>query len=169
MVHSVELLLDPDTESAIRRVWERLADAGLRSPGQTSRPHVTMVVADAISPNVDQALSPLTRRLPIGCVIGAPLLFGESSFTLVRLVVAAAELFSFQSEVHRACLAHLTPGPAPNTVPGHWTPHVTLARRVEPPQLVRALSIRKLTRDIRGSAVGLRRWDGNKRVEHLIG
>ena len=85
MVHSVELLFDPDTESAIRRVWERLSELGLRSPALTSRPHVT------------------------------------------------------------------------------------LARRVEPGQLARALTVRKLTREIKGDIVGLRRWDGNKRIEYPIG
>jgi 2'-5' RNA ligase len=169
VVHSVELLLDPETESAVRRVWQRLSEIGLRSPGQTSRPHVTLVVADHVSADVEALLAPVTRRMPFPCLIGAPLLFGESVFTLVRLVVASAELLSLQAEVHRICLPHVAPGPAPNTVPGQWTPHITLARRVDPSQVARALSIRKLSRDIKGNAVGLRRWDGNKRVEHLIG
>ena len=165
----MELLLDPDTESAVRRVWAKLSDLGMRSPGQTSRPHVTMVVAEGISADVDELLRPVTRRMPLGCLIGAPVLFGESSFTLVRLVVASAELLSLQSEAYLTCQPFLTPGPAPNTVPGQWTPHVTLARRVEPAQLGRALSIRRLGRDIKGSFVGLRRWDGNNRIEHVIG
>jgi 2'-5' RNA ligase len=168
MVHSVELLLDPDTESAVRRVWTSLAELGLRAPAPTSRPHVTLVVADHISPDVDALLVPVTARMPFGCVIGPPLVFGASAFTLVRLVVASVELLTLQAEVARTCLPHLHPGPAPNTVPGQWTPHVTLARRVDPRQLARAVAIRRLSRDITGSVVGLRRWDGNTRVEYLI-
>ncbi|HZA11442.1 2'-5' RNA ligase family protein [Mycobacterium sp.] len=169
MVHSVELLFDPDTESAIRRVWERLSELGLRSPALTSRPHVTMIVADDVAPDVDEPLVAVTRRLPLRCVVGAPMLFGGSTFVLVRLVVASAELLAVQAEALRVCLPYLTPGPAPNTLAGQWTPHVTLARRVEPGQLARALTVRKLTREIKGDIVGLRRWDGNKRIEYPIG
>jgi hypothetical protein len=36
-------------------------------------------------------------------------------------------------------------------------------------QLAKALAVvKKLTRDIRGEFVGMRHWDGNKRVEHPI-
>jgi 2'-5' RNA ligase len=168
MVHSLELLLDPHTEAAIRRVWENLSDAGLHSPAPTSRPHMTLAVADRISPEVDAALRPLAQRFPISCVVGAPMLFGRSPLILVRHVVPSTELLSLHAEVARVCLPYLDPGPVPNTLAGQWTPHVTLARRVEPSQLVAVIGRRGVTRDITARVVGLRRWDGNKRVEHVI-
>ena len=168
MVHSIELLLDVDTESVIRRGWKALSDAGLHSPPPTSRPHVTVIVADGISPDVDDRLSAVLYRLPVLCVIGAPMVFGRSPFILVRSVVPSMELLQIQAEVNRISTTYLEPAAAPNTAVGQWTPHVTLARRVEESQLSRALTIRNTTRDIRGSIVGLRRWDGNKRVEHLF-
>jgi hypothetical protein len=168
VVHSVELLFDPDTESAIRGVWQALSDVGLRSPAQTSRPHVTMLVADQVGSDVDELLSPVLAQLPIPCMVGAPMLFGRSTFVLVRLVVPSAELLSVQAEVVRISTPYLTPGPAPNTLVGQWTPHVTLARRVDPSQLKRAFSIRRLGREIEGTVVGLRRWDGDDRVEYVI-
>jgi hypothetical protein len=168
MVHSVELLLDPDTESAVRGVWEDLSQAGLSSPAPTSRPHVTLTVADRIAPDVDALLIGVTRRLPIRCVIGAPMLFGRSPLTLVRLVVPSIELLAVHAQVQVLCLPHLRPGPASHTEPGRWTPHITLARRVDPSQLERAIKIRRLGRDTKGNFVGLRRWDGDKRIEYLI-
>lgn len=168
MVHSIELLLDPDTEAATRRGWAALSEVGLRSPGQTSRPHVTLAVADAISADVDAPLAATTPLLPLRCRIGGLMVFGESRFTLVRQVVPTVELLSLQAEVHRICLPYLTPGPASNTLPGQWSPHLTMARRVDPAQLARAVTIRRLGRDITGSVVGLRRWDGNHRVEYVI-
>lgn len=168
MVHSIELLLDADSEAAVRRVWKELSDAGLRAPGPTSRPHATLVVAESISPDVDEVLSPALRRLPLPCVIGSPMVFGRSPYVLVRAVVPSAELLALHAEVARICVPYATPDAAPNSAVGQWTPHVTLARRVDPAQLSRALSIRKLTRDIRGAVVGLRHWDGGHRVEHLI-
>ena len=57
----------------------------------------------------------------------------------------------------------------PNSVPGQWTAHVTLARRVGGAQLGRALRIAGRPSQIDGRFAGLRRWDGNKRVEYLLG
>jgi 2'-5' RNA ligase len=168
MVHSVELLLDRHTETAIRQVWENLSDAGLRSPAPTSRPHVTLVVADRISSDVDSALRPVLNRFPFECVAGAPMVLGRSPLILVRQVVPSAELLALHAEVLKICRPFLDPGPAPNTLVGQWTPHVTLARRVGPSQFVSVINKRGVTREITGTAVGLRHWDGNKRVEYVI-
>ncbi|MGH3968080.1 MAG: 2'-5' RNA ligase family protein, partial [Mycobacterium sp.] len=70
--------------------------------------------------------------------------------------------------VHRRCLPHASPAPMPNSDPGQWTAHVTLARRVGGAQLGRALRIAGRPAEIHGTITGLRRWDGNKRVEHPI-
>lgn len=64
---------------------------------------------------------------------------------------------------------HLVPAPMPNSLPGQWTAHVTIARRVGGAQLGRALRIAGRPAQIDGSFAGLRRWDGNKKAEHLIG
>jgi hypothetical protein len=168
MVHSIEMLLDTDTESAVRRVWAELAEAGLRALSPTHRPHVTASVADRIAPEVDEQLRSVSERFPFRCVVGAPMLFGRSPFTLVRLVVPTPELLATQAEIHRLSLSYLNPGPADNTLPGRWTPHVTLARRVDISQLSRVLTNRRVSRELAGHVVGLRRWDGNQRVEHVI-
>jgi hypothetical protein len=168
MVHSVELLFDPDTEAAIRSVWQRLSESGLRCPPQSSRPHATMVVAEQIAPEVDVLLSAISDRFPFRAVVGAPMVFGRSPLILVRLLVPSAELLSVHADAWRISQPHAAPAPAPNSLPGHWTPHVTLARRVEPSQLPAVMTVRRVSRDIEGSVVGVRRWDGNKRVEYLI-
>ena len=168
MVHSVELLFDPDTESAIRGLWQRLSDAGLRSPAATSRPHITMVVADTIGAEVDSPLAALREHFPFRALIAAPMVFGRSPFILVRAVVPSTELLNVHADALRMCLPYSRPGAAPNTLTGHWAPHVTLARRVQAAQLDRALTIRAVSREFSAAIVGLRRWDGEKRVEHLI-
>ena len=45
MVHSVELVFDPDTEAAVRRIWDGLREAGIASQAPASRPHATLTVA----------------------------------------------------------------------------------------------------------------------------
>ncbi|MGD1174373.1 2'-5' RNA ligase family protein [Mycobacterium seoulense] len=168
MVHSIELLFDGDTESTIRGLWDALAGAGIPSQAPAGRPHVTLAVADRIAEDADAALRPLTQRLPLGCAVGASLLLGRSNAILARLIVPSAALIDFHSEVHRLCGEHLTPAPAPTCLPGQWTPHVTLARRVGGPALGRALRIAGRPPLVEGSFAGLRHWNGEKKVDHLI-
>ena len=92
MVHSIELLFDADTEATLRRIWDDLSAADLPSRIPAGRPHVTLAVAERIEPDVDALLRPVAQRLPLGCTIGAPLLFGQSSAILARLIVPSADL-----------------------------------------------------------------------------
>ena len=169
MVHSIELVFDPDTEAAIRGIWEALAGAGIPSQAPASRPHVTLAVAERIDPQVDALLRPVAQRLPLGAAIGAPVLFGRANVVFARLIVPTSELLALHAEVQLVCLPHLAPAPMSNSLPGQWTGHVTLARRVGGHQLGRALRIAGRPAQIDGRFAGLRRWDGDKRAEHPIG
>lgn len=169
MVHSIELLFDAETEATIRGLWDALAGAGIPSQAPAGRPHVTLAVADRIAEEADTALRPLTARLPLGCAVGASLLLGRSNAILARLIVPTAELLDFHAEVHRLCGEHLAPAPAPTSLPGLWTPHVTLARRVGGPALSRALHIAGRPTLVKGGFTALRHWNGDKKVDHLIG
>jgi 2'-5' RNA ligase superfamily protein len=171
-VHSIELLLDPDTEDTVRGLWDELARAGLPSQADhtspSNRPHVTLAVAESISPAVDDLLAGIAARLPMRCVIGAPLLFGTGKRALARLAVPSAELLLMQAEVALTSLEHMRPGPVGHTLPGSWTPHVTLCRRLTSADVAAALDVVSGD-DITGTFAGLRRWDGTARVDHLIG
>lgn len=168
MVHSIELLFDPDTEATIRGLWDALTGAGILSQAPAGRPHVTLAVADRIAGEADAALRPLSERLPLDCAVGASLLLGRSNAILARLIVPTAELLDFHAQVHRLCGEHLAPAPAPNSLPGQWTPHVTLARRLGDSVLSRALRIAGRPPLIDGRFAGLRHWNGEKKVDYLI-
>ena len=111
MVHSVELVFDPDTEAAVRHIWDELRDAGIPSQAPASRPHATLTVAERIDPEVDELLASLAGRFPMPCRIGAPLFFGRAKAVLARLVVPTTALLDVHAQVHRLCLPHLHPGP----------------------------------------------------------
>jgi hypothetical protein len=168
VVHSVELVFDQDTEAAVRHIWEVLREAGIPSQAPASRPHATLTVAERIDPRVDSLLASLQPRFPFDCRIGAPLLFGRGKAVLARVVVPTTDLLDVHAEVHRLSLPYLSPGPMPNAVPGQWTAHVTLARRVVPGQLGRALRIGGKPHEIAGRVVGMRRWEGDTRVERQL-
>jgi 2'-5' RNA ligase len=165
MVQSVELLLDAEAESAIRRQWQSLADAGLPFIKADHRPHITMAVAQEIWPRVERRLEHLDFE-PLPLRIGAVMVFGDRKPILVRLVVPTVGLLDLQHRIH-ATIAD-SPGLAGNTAPDAWTPHVTLARRVRPDQLGAALNTVLTSGDISATAVGIRRWDGDQRREWTI-
>lgn len=169
MVHSVELLFDAATETRLRQIWTDLAAADLPGRVPTGRPHVTVAVAERIAPDVDELLLPIARQLPLACRIGAPLLFGQSNAVLARLIVPTAELLALHAAVHQVCGPHLHPGPLPHSLPGHWTPHVTLARRIDGAHLEPVLRIAGRPVEMHGALTALRRWDGTERVEYSIG
>jgi hypothetical protein len=130
---------------------------------------VTLTVAESMDDAVNDALHPVLELFPLPTTIGASMLFGGGrAFTLVRLLVPTTELLLLHSRVHELCLPHMPNGPLPHADPGHWTPHMTLARRVAPDQLQPALTLKSLRHDIRGHAVGLRHWDGNSKIEYPI-
>jgi len=141
MAHSVELLFDPDTEATLRRIWDDLAAADLGSRVPAGRPHVTVAAAERIAPDVNALLRPVAQQLPLECDVGAPLLFGQSNAVLARLIVPTAALLALHADVHRICGPHLLPDPLPHSLPGQWTAHVTLARRIEGAQLGPVLRI----------------------------
>lgn len=169
MVHSVELLFDASTEARLRQTWDDLAAAHLSGRTPAGRPHVTVAVAERIASDVDELLVPIARQLPLPCSVGAPLLFGQSNAVLARLIVPTTELLALHATVHRVCGPHLLPGPLPHSLPGQWTPHVTLARRIEGARLEPVLRIAGRPVEIQGTLTALRRWDGTERVEYPIG
>jgi hypothetical protein len=172
MAHSIELLFDPDTDAAVRRDWTALASAGLPSQARhrspTNRPHVTLTVGERIDPGVDDELSGPAGLLPLECLIGAPIVFGRRALTLVRLIVPATALLGLHEAVDAVCRGHVVGGPFAHTRPGRWTPHVTLCRRLTPSDLPAALAALGPD-DVAGTFAGLRRWDGDARVDRLIG
>ncbi|QIG39833.1 2'-5' RNA ligase family protein [Microbacterium sp. 4R-513] len=159
---SVELLLDPGSERAVRDEWTRLVEAGLPSAGRqtapSNRPHVTLAVRERVDAST---LSSVADALPLEIELGGMLLFGRDRFVLARQVIVSAALL----ELHRE-IARIVGPPEPhyaNTGPDHWTPHVTLARRMSAPQVAQALEALD-ARPIAGQATGLRVWDATAKT-----
>ncbi|WP_309067476.1 2'-5' RNA ligase family protein [Microbacterium sp.] len=165
-VVSVELLLDTETEAAVRAEWDALSAAGLSSlaphTAASNRPHITLLVRTELAP-FDAAA--ITAGASFGVHLGAPLLFGAGDRrVLARSILPSRELLALHHAVHQAA----GPGEdAPHTAPGSWTPHVTLARRVRTSDLEQALDV--VRGDITGTARSLRRWDAATRTVTPLG
>lgn len=172
MAHSIELLLDQRADTAIRQTWHALAAAGLPSQlkvaSDTNRPHITLVAAERIDPSIDDELAWLVESLPQPTVLGAPVVFGGDQLTLARLVIPSDALLDVHEQVYDECVQYATNRFA-HTMPGRWTPHVTLGRRFTPAQVGEALAtVDGIAADIRAGIVSLRRWDGDTKREYVI-
>lgn len=156
MAHSIELLLDEHADAAIRRI-----------ASHPHRPHVTLVAAQRIAPDVDPVLSELVGDFPLTAVVGAPLVFGGHRLTLARLVVPSVALLALHKKVYDLCRPFVSTVFA-HSAPGTWTPHVTLGRGFTPARVGEALATDRIAADIETNFVGMRRWDGDTKCEYLI-
>lgn len=168
MTQAVELLLDPESDAAVREQWDLLEQAGLPSRARhgspSNRPHVTVVgVADVPAEAEEQVARACVVRLPLEVRLGAPVVFGVDPVVLVRLVIPTVDLL----DLHAAVAGVVGVASRSTSAPGRWTPHLTLSHRLPRAQLPRALEVlpmedRFLVLD------AARRWDGNAKREWLL-
>lgn len=155
---SVEVTFDAAAEDAVRADWARLIEAALpssgRNPSPSNRPHVTVAVRDDVDPSV---VADVADILPLPLDLSGVLLFGRrGQFVLTRQVVVTQALLDLHRQV-----AHRLGPPEPryaNTAPDRWSPHVTLARRLDADRLAHALAVIDAP-PIAAEAIGLRVWD----------
>ncbi|KQZ89921.1 hypothetical protein ASD62_12040 [Phycicoccus sp. Root563] len=168
-MQSVELLLDPATDAAVRAEWAALSTAGLPSQadhrGETNAPHVSVAVAGAFPGAAEELLTAVAAGIPVPVRLGAPVLFGGRRVVLARLVVTDRALLDLHTAVWSAVAG--AADPSPHTVPGRWVPHVTLARGIPAEEVATALGTLGRERggvpELVGEAVSLRRWDSDAR------
>lgn len=168
-MHHVELLLDPDTEAAVREQWRLLDAAGLPSQARhrnaSNRPHVTLTMTRAWPDPADlrQATSPLAA-LPVPVRLGAPVVFGREPYVLARLVVATDALLT----LHRDLVERLPPLASELLAPDRWTPHVTLGRRLSADQVGEALAVLAPAPERDATLAGARHWDSDARLDDAL-
>jgi 2'-5' RNA ligase len=169
-VHSVELIVDDDSDRKIRAQWATLAMAGLpsqaRHTGSSNRPHITLALTETLTGDALRRLEDAVSTLPLATTVGGLLIFGSRRFVLARLVIPSSPLLELQNRVTAALDDQVDPHR--NFGPGGWTPHVTLARRLTADQVGIALLALGGVSDITGTAVRARRWDISAKVEHWL-
>jgi 2'-5' RNA ligase len=168
-VHHVDLVLDPAADAAVRAVWAALDEAGLpslahhRSP--SNRPHTTLALSRSW-PGAEgrEVVVRALGALPMTVRLGAPLVFGHGPFVLALGVVPTQGLIT----LHRSLAGVLSPA-REHLRPGVWTPHVTLAHRLEATQVGEVLSVvvaaglpEAVTFD------GARHWDAVGRLDEPL-
>lgn len=166
-MQALELLLDDDTDLAMRREWTTLGRAGLPSQadhtGASNAPHVTLLATDHLPATDDELGAVLRGVFPLPLHLGPVVAFPGRRLVLARLVVADAALL----ELHAALVGVSRATPSPQTSTGRWVPHVTLARGIPLGDLGAALSLLRAP-GLDGSATRLRRWDSVEKQTHPV-
>lgn len=172
MVQSVEVVLDAGLDAAIREEWTILLEADLpsqaRHRGPSNAPHITLGIAEIIDAGPERGLSEIDYATGTTLRLGGLLVFHGRQSVLSRVVVPSARLLRMHHEVH-AAVADM-PGCRGSSAPDRWTPHVTLARRLDTAQLSAALALlADRPRELVGTIGGARRWDGDARMTWDLG
>jgi 2'-5' RNA ligase len=169
-VHSVELIVDDDTDRRIRAEWAALADAGLptqaRHTGESNRPHITVALSQTMTRQAADRLAVVVAELPLPITIGGLLLFGTKRVVLARLAIPSPALLALQAGIAAALDDPVDPHDT--FAPGRWTPHVTLGRRLDPDQLGPALRQLAAAASIHGRLVRARCWDMVAKQEYWL-
>ena len=171
-LHSLEGVLDTDTDTQVRREWAVLADAGLPSQaghqGTTNAPHLTLSAAGSVSDAVEaRIVHALAGLRPVPVRLGPLLVMGSRRFVLARLVVPTAELLA----LHRAVAGAMEAAPdVPERVRVDcWTPHVTIARGLAVEQVGAALAVLGTVPALDGTIEAVRRWDPDAGRTWVVG
>ena len=167
MIQTVELVLDDDLDRAVRDEWELLRAADLpsqaRHTGPSNAPHVTLAVADAIDDVAESALRAAGLVAGGHIRLGGLLVFPGRRSVLARSVVPTDALLRTHRTVQDALQG--APGRPDTTAVDGWTPHVTLARRLDADQLADALALlADRPRELIGTIRAVRRWDADARA-----
>ncbi|MGO3328446.1 MAG: 2'-5' RNA ligase family protein [Gordonia sp. (in: high G+C Gram-positive bacteria)] len=174
VAHSIELLLDEEAESRIRDLWCALDALGHRPPGSVRahapRPHCTLLAGSSIvgadTGSPAPGMAAVAQRLPVPVTLGAPIVFASrSTYTIAASVVPSAELLSVHATAYRLCGSAVS-GLDAHCVPGAWSPHVTLARRVPADSITGAVAL--VAEPITAQAAAVRRWNGDSKTETVV-
>ncbi|UUL76619.1 2'-5' RNA ligase family protein [Pseudarthrobacter sp. Fe7] len=131
-MRSIELVFDDPTDALLRADWARLEAAGLPSlAAHTSAgnsPHITLAAGvDLQAGREGQHQEEVWQALPIEVTFSGALVFpaGTGKYVLARSVLLTTSLLDLHRQLHQGLS-----GALPLTLPGSWTPHVTISRRI---------------------------------------
>ncbi|MBT2568044.1 2'-5' RNA ligase family protein [Arthrobacter sp. ISL-85] len=163
-MRSIELVFDDSTDSLVRADWTRLEAAGLPSlaahTSPSNSPHITLAAGVDLQAGGEGPW----QALPIDIAFSGAVVFpaGTGKYVLARSVLLTAPLLDLHRHLHQGLS-----GALPLTLPGAWTPHVTIARRLPGHQPGAAMDLLDLR--IEGRCTAARLWDSSTKAVTLLG
>lgn len=159
MADALELFFDAGSEAAVRAMWGNLEARGLRSMATTShgrhRPHVSLTVADRITPaQAKAAVEPLRGANDLSLRLGSVAVFPGRQGVLYLSVVPTLRLLRLHREVH-ASLVGAGVESGRHYLPDAWVPHCTLAQGLTQEEVTSAVRAVKRQRPIEADVVSV--------------
>ncbi|MED7953722.1 2'-5' RNA ligase family protein [Streptomyces sp. BE303] len=173
-MQTVELLCDAPFDRAVRTVWQRLADGGVDSlahnthPGH--RPHLTLASCARMPDGATERLDRLLRdALPLTVRLTGLLSFSARSRRRVLSlpVVPTLDLVLLHHRVWEALDG--AEDPDQHYVPGRWSPHLSLTRRLTPEDVALAHTLLGRHPDHVGSFDAARSFDSETQLARPLG
>ena len=174
MSYGAAFIFDPETETAMRRLWESIAEAGLPSfmLGVDYPPHMTIFGAEEVDlPGLRRALVDLaavTAPLPVTFPALGHILGGGVVAYLAPVV--NRQLLDLHAAFWEAAGPYAR-GRPPFLAPGAWIPHVTLAFNTPADQVGPVASVLARAGPLSGAISGVLLGDfiieGGSQVERI--
>jgi len=138
MPFGAALTFDPETETALRGLWQAQEDAGLPSYMQsvTTPPHMTLMMAEDLPvADLRAVLIPMAASMTPLPIEFLNLGIFSAEYGVVFLApVVNDSLLALHSAFWQAA-SPLADNPGAHYQPGVWVPHVTLAFALTPEQI----------------------------------
>ncbi|MFF7453219.1 2'-5' RNA ligase family protein [Kitasatospora sp. NPDC008115] len=173
-MQTVELLCDPPLDRAVRALWRRLADGGVDSladnPHPGHRPHLTLAVCARMPADAGERLDELLAdALPLTVRLTGLLSFAARSRRRVLSwsVVPTLDLLRLHHRVWEV-LEHAE-APDPHYVPGRWSPHLGLTRRLTPDAVTLTHTLLGRHPDLTGTFDTARTFDSDTQQTRPLG
>ncbi|MFJ2778656.1 MULTISPECIES: 2'-5' RNA ligase family protein [unclassified Kitasatospora] len=173
-MQTVELVCDASFDRAVRAVWQTLADGGVDSLAHNThpdhRPHLTLASCARMPADAPARLDELLAdALPLTVRLTGLLSFAARSRRRVLSwsVVPTVDLILLHHRVWQI-LADAEE-PDPHYVPGRWSPHLGLTRRLTPDALTRAHALLGRHPDLTGVLTAARSFDSEAQQSRWLG
>jgi len=141
---SLEIFFDGAADAQVRRLFRRIADAGLPSLllERGLAPHVSLAVCDELSP---EELAPMlaqfaARERPQRLALATAATFATAEGVLFLGAVVTPALLDLHARSY-ALFERAARAPWSHYRPGAWVPHCTLTTGLDPRQLASAIQI----------------------------
>lgn len=145
VAYAIELFFNEQADTAVRRLWHRLAVSGLPSletlGHRRHRPHVSLTVLETAQPPAVADVEDLAdvRRLP-ALHFSALGTFGGDGGVLFLAPVVTEPLLVVYARLNDV-LQDQGIAQWPHYLPGSWVPHCTLAMNLTPAELSAAAGL----------------------------
>ncbi|MEV6978732.1 2'-5' RNA ligase family protein [Kitasatospora sp. NPDC093806] len=173
-MQTVELLCDAPFDGAVRTVWQHLADGGVDSLAHSThpghRPHLTLAACARMPAGAADRIDELLREaLPLPVRLTGLLSFAARSRRRVLSwsVVPTADLVLLHQRIWHALDG--AEEPDQHYVPGRWSPHLALTRRLTPESLTLAHTLLGRHPDLTGTFTTARTFDSTTQQAHPLG